>query len=406
VGAGRAQVQRTLKNVENRQGTWQLSVEAPPDLIIKVPGHVAIPKFGEKTIKLTVDASGVPLGQTRHANVLFKNRGRTRSFPVTVVRKQGAIAISKTCEPSVIARHETTTCNIDVTNTTLEEQSVKVRDQLPIQLKLGTVTGGTKLGSDIVLFEAATPPQVSVAAGTSPFGYLPLSGFGFGPIAGVGDETIVNFNLGTPFVYAGASYTRFGVTSNGYVVVGGGVGADVQFVNQDLPNPAVPNNVLAPFWSDLNATAALGGAMRVGILSTGPNPTDDAWVICDWENVPNFSNTAEKNSFQVWIGLNGVQDISFTYGTTTAGDLGFLTVGAENLFGNSGGNFYFDGDGTLPDPSTEVVVSGGPGAPGETHTISFTAQGRRKGTWRNCADLISDAVFGAATGCADGVVIQ
>ena len=42
------------------------------------------------------------------------------------------------------------------------------------------------------------------------------------------------------------------MTSDGYLVAGGGEAADVEFVPQDMPDPAAPNNVLAPFWTDLN----------------------------------------------------------------------------------------------------------------------------------------------------------
>ena len=47
-----------------------------------------------------------------------------------------------------------------------------------------------------------------------------------------------------------ASRTRaIGVVSNGYVVIGGGDGADIVFTPQTFPNPARPNNVLAPLWT-------------------------------------------------------------------------------------------------------------------------------------------------------------
>ena len=77
----------------------------------------------------------------------------------------------------------------------------------------------------------------------------------------MGDETIANFNV-PAFTFGGASYDQIGVTSNGYAVVGGGTGADNSINNQSFPTPPVPNNVLAPFWTDLNPGA--GGAVRVG----------------------------------------------------------------------------------------------------------------------------------------------
>ena len=134
------------------------------------------------------------------------------------------------------------------------------------------------------------PPGVAIAPGTSPAGgYLPLSLFSVAPIGGVGDETIVNFNV-PPFTYAGTTYTSIGVVSDGYVVVGGGTAADVEFINQNFPDPSPPNNVLAPFWTDLNPSS--GGALRITTLTDGA----DTWIVVDYDAVREFSRTGETAS--------------------------------------------------------------------------------------------------------------
>ncbi|HSR44478.1 MAG TPA: peptidase S8, partial [Acidimicrobiia bacterium] len=112
----------------------------------------------------------------------------------------------------------------------------------------------------------------------------------------------------------------------------------------------------------------------------------------------------ETNTFQIWIGsntdANPGEDISFTYGPDISdGDGGWLTVGVENAFGNEGGTVYFDGAGTPPSPSYpygdyEVDVFSVPGAPGETHTISFTAEGKTVGEWWNYATLWTSSIAG------------
>jgi hypothetical protein len=190
------------------------------------------------------------------------------------------------------------------------------------------------------------------------------------------------------------------MVSNGYVVVGGCSGsADIQYVNQNLPDATPPNNVLAPFWTDLNPAA--GGSYYAYVLSGGGL----SWLVIEWENAPNWGDGA-PNSFQVWIGLNGYEDISFTYGETlSAGDSGFLTVGAENKLGNSGQNYYFDGVGTPPTYGVDVVVTSLPGTPGETHIITFAAKAKRLGEWTNCAEMTSDLFPGVSTACFSGEVV-
>jgi hypothetical protein len=303
-----------------------------------------------------------------------------------------------------VLRGEQTHCVITATNNSLATANVVIVDQLagPLMLVPGSVVGGNPSGNGVTFSGAlagAQPPNVAVAPGPSPAdGYLPLSLFGIAPIGGVGDESIVNFTV-PAFLYGSQAYTRIGMTSNGYAVVGGGTAADVQFVNQVLPDPARPNNVLAPFWTDLNPAA--GGALRIGILTDGVN----RWLVLDWQAVREYSS-ARANSFQIWIGLNGVEDISYAYGPLQGnGDLGFLTVGAENLFGNRGANYYVDGIGTLPVEGAQLVVSTTPPAPGETRVISFSATGVRKGAWQNCASLTSDTFQGANVVCVDGQVL-
>jgi hypothetical protein len=195
----------------------------------------------------------------------------------------------------------------------------------------------------------------TIAAGTSPAGYLALSLFGVAPVAGVTDDSVTNFTV-PAFNYGGDTYTRVGFASNGYVIVGGStVPADNTSTNQNLPNPTLPNNVLAPFWTNLNPASA--GALRIAVLTDGL----DTWIVLDWAGVREFS-TANSNSFEVWIGINGDtnpgEDISFAYGTIQgSGDLGLLTVGAENKFGTHGQNTYFNGTGTLPSSDVDWRVS-------------------------------------------------
>jgi hypothetical protein len=277
---------------------------------------------------------------------------------------------------------------------------VSLTDTLPPQLELvdGSVTGGaTASGNTITLnttLPAAEPADVMIEEGTSPAGgYLPLSGFGTPPIAGMDDETIVNFTVPS-FSYGGETYSTLGIDSNGYVVVGGGDAGDNNCCdNQNLPDPERPNNVLAPFWTDLNPGA--GGAVRIDVLTDGA----DDWIIVDWEGVPEFGTTTLA-SFQIWIGVdadaNPAEDISFAYGPIGGnGAGGFLTVGAENRFGNRGATYYFNGTGTLPAEGTQLRVTTTPGQVSSS-VVTFQARGVESGVYVNYAELTSPAFDGVS----------
>ncbi len=282
-------VTRTATSVLDANSVWRLESTGTSDFKIRVPNSLNVRAGGTASIPITLDASRVPLGETRFGTVTLtqKNGNRVLHMPVTIVRGQASVTFTKACAPTDLARQGTTSCTVTATNPTSADVDYSLRDQLPPSLKLvsSSVVGGTATGNTVVAsgtIAAAQPPQVAIAAGTSPAGYLPLSLFGIAPIGGVADETISNFNV-PAFSFGGETWTRLGVVSNGYAVIGGGTGADVNFVNQNLPDPVLPNNVLAGFWTDLNPGA--GGAMRVGTLTDGV----DTWIVVDFENVPEYS---------------------------------------------------------------------------------------------------------------------
>jgi hypothetical protein len=201
---------------------------------------------------------------------------------------------------------------------------------------------------------------ITIAPGSGPAnGYLALSLFGIPPIAGMGDETILNFNV-PAFQWAGQEWTKVGVVSDGYVVIGGGTSADVTTSNTSLPNGLAPRNVLAPFWTNLNPAA--GGGVRIGTLTDGSR----TWLVVDWQDVPNASSATALNSFEIWILLkggantSGAEGITFSFGTHTAGDGSGLTIGAPDASGSVGATLYFNGTGTLPANGSEYVVQTAP----------------------------------------------
>jgi subtilisin family serine protease len=403
---GATKVERTVHSELSKASVWSMWVDSPSDVNVLVPWKLYVPAGGERTFSIIIEAHDVPLGEVRHATLYIKYKSTTLRFPITIVRRQPVVTMDKVCDPATFAKGETTDCTITISNTSFDEANVKMLDVLPLQHRLvkGSVVGADEhrgwISYEGALY-GAEPPDVTVVdgTGTTPAGgYLPLSAFGITPIDGVGDETIVNFGV-PPYVYAGELHTSIGMVSNGYAVVDGGDASDVDFINQALPDPARPNNVLAPFWTDLNP--AFGGELRAAFLGDGVS----TWLVLDWEAVQNYGDS-EANSFQIWISIDGVEDISFAYGPVSDGDGGFLTVGAENAYGNSGQNWYVDGTGTLVVEGSEVRVVSAPGAPGETHVVTYTAKGRRAGEWQNCAWLTGDIFFGVNTACFSGEVTK
>jgi hypothetical protein len=254
------------------------------------------------------------------------------------------------------------------------------------------VTGATKVNDHRVTASvtlAGREPDAPTIAPGSLFGYIPLDLFGVSPIA-VGDEQALNFNV-PAYRFAGQTFNQLGVTSNGYLVAGGATGQDVSFIPQTLPDPARPNGVLAPFWTDLDGTAAPG--ILIATLTDGV----DTWIVV--ESRLNVFGTTSGRVFQVWIGVNGPEDITFAYDPANlpaAPPGGFgLTVGAENAEGSAGDQIAP----TFPEtpPTEDQRVTSTPGEPGGSLTYSFDVMGLFPGSGIVRTDMTTPLVRGTTT---------
>ena len=200
----------------------------------------------------------------------------------------------------------------------------------------------------------------------------------------IGDEEIINYNV-PAFEFAGKTFTAIGVDSNGYLVAGGATSEDNNCCNLPAgPDAAPPNNVIAPFWTDLDGTGAQGilrgdadGRRRTRGSSSSGRSTCSA--------------PPPTAHFQVWIGVNGVEDISMAYDPAAlpADPAGqdFL-VGAENEVGQG----EFLPVGTLP--TTDLLVESTDPAPGQSLTYQVVIRGERRGEGTLTTTMQADGVLG------------
>ncbi|SDJ74162.1 S8 family serine peptidase [Nonomuraea jiangxiensis] len=361
--------ERTVTNITGKRLTFTATgktvsgadITVLPPLLSVAPGKSA--KF-----RVVITAPDLPDGQY-FGQVDLKQVGGSRALhlPVAFFRQEGAVPVEQTCTPSTIPRNTgVSTCTVTVRNDTMQDTEVTALSTLDARLRLNSVTGATKVGTQIATAKATLagrqPPTPTIEPGAGPAGYLPLDIFGVTPIP-IGDEQAVNFTL-PPFIYAGRTYTRLGVTSNGYSVAGGAIGSDILADPQTFPDPARPNGVLASYWTNLD------GAGAPGILATILTDGVSDWLVVEWRL--NIFGTTDLKVFQQWIGLNGVEDISFAYdpanlpGAPPAG--AGLTVGAENAEGTGG-------DQISGPPTEDLVVRSAPAAPGGTLTYSMQVKG-------------------------------
>ena len=397
---GKVTVSRTVKSHLHQPKLWFLSVEAPDDVDIQVPRLLVVPGGGKRTFDISVDAKAVPLGETRHATLLLSTepdwycKWGTPRAPMRSPSRTTPTTCGCACpSPSTIGRQASaspTTCSPDLArpqgddhlHPQPDQHDLRRRDRQPEGPAAHAVVPAN--GDRSASKRPAQPGHLRRRRGRGPASRRPrrrgrVAGglpapqpFGVTPLAGVGDETITNFNV-PPFQYAGETYTRIGMVSNGYLVVGGGTGADVQFINQNLPSPR-------------------RSQQRAGAVLDRPQRRRGGLGACAWPRSPTGSTTGScstgrrcrttrrrvpRTRSRSGSASTEPEDITFTYGPElTGGDGGFLTVGAENKFGNRGENVYVDGTGTPPELGQRVPGLEHPLATGRDQDHHLHGQGR------------------------------
>jgi hypothetical protein len=406
---GSISTQRTAINVSGQNQVFKVSTVAPAGVTISVGtnnGNLNVGAGESFTFPITISGPTVAPGQYFGRITLDPQKGGATpvTIPVAFTKQSaaaGVVGLTHSCTPTTFAVSASSKCTVGVSNFAPVAANVQVNVSGSPGLHYSNVTppaslvppqlGATWSGT----LSPALPPTVnSITPTTGPAGgYLPLSAFGIPPIPGVGDDTLTNFNVPT-FFYGGEPYTRIGVVSNGYVVLGGGTGADVVFLPQTFPNAARPNNVVAPLWNDLNPPG--GGAIRIGTLTDGST----TWLVVDYAGVKNFSN-ATTHTFEMWFrlasGAAGTgpssEEVTITYGAgnTALPDTGSGgNSGAENRTGTSGVNL------ATPANNTEWRVNTSPPTAGGVVTFTYDASADQPKTYTSTASMTSNVTPGTS----------
>ncbi len=200
---------------------------------------------------------------------------------------------------------------------------------------------------------------------------------GDGQLAGTGDDEFLGpFPLGFDFSFYGATYDSVNICTNGFLSFNSLYPSGD---NIGIPEPNSPNNILAPFWDDLNADAG-------GLIFYKSDPENDRFIV-QYEQMARRA-TGVPESFQVI--LNGDGSILFQYKDVQ--ETGHCTVGIENAAGDDGllvlidrDNHLRDGLAVLIEPPF-VMARAKPGVgqvvPGSTlpAQVTFDARGLEPGT--------------------------
>jgi uncharacterized repeat protein (TIGR01451 family) len=378
---------RTVRNVTGGPVRYRISTSGPAGLEITTSPRrtLRLDPGATGTLTVAVDTHLAPDGWNfAEVHLESTSGGPHQHIPIAVeaVRSSNPVLLSKTVDAETAASDEPVNYTIEITNGNLSG-TIDLVDTLPrgVRYVRGSAAETIVNGSTTTTFGPAgrgalawsgtlDPGGLDLAVSPAPFGFLPLASLGVGPLGCPSNCDDGGFIFGglPAFNYNGNTFTDIIMSVNGTIEAGTASGLAISASNLDMPDAAPPNNLLAPFWTDLNLTDS--GNWYLAVLNDGVS----LWIVAEWENVPLFGDPTASHSFQVWI-QEGTSNIWFVYGgINNAGGIP-LTVGIEDAAGAVGASYYFNGAGTAPAVGTDLQVQE---LVGGTATLTF------QGTVRRC----------------------
>ena len=198
------------------------------------------------------------------------------------------------------------------------------------------------------------------------------------------DDGYTGVNLPFSFPYFASSHTQAFVSSNGFLTLGSGTGANMAN-NVTIPTTTNPNGVVAPFWDDLNPK--LGGGVYSLVTGSAPNRV----FTVEWFNVPHFNNvgagTFEASLYET-SGLIRFRYLDTDFGNATFNAGASATAGVESQNGTTGTKYSFNqavltngkaiscSQGSQPPPPLNITTTSLPGGTvNQAYSQSVTATG-------------------------------
>lgn len=204
----------------------------------------------------------------------------------------------------------------------------------------------------------------NLAVSPSPGGYVDLSAT-LSPLSCTSDCNDVAWTIdfgpppGDTFFYGGVEYDSIYVTTNGYAIpMNAGDPTSNSPFNQYLPDASAPNNVIAPFWTDLDLKGTGAGDPGGGEIYAGTGKFlggTTNYAVIEWHEVEARFFPGVTYTFQLWIEL-GTDNVWIVYDALGAINNVFMTIGVEDAPGTSGYTYHFQGGGEPPTTGVDLKV--------------------------------------------------
>lgn len=318
--------------------------------------------------------------------------------------------VTKSADAETVAPGDTVTFTLDVAeNVTDTDLAYTIADVLPDGLTYveGSATGGATFADGTITWTPTlespqgAPREVVVTTSATDQacadagGFLDLATLDI-PIAdGVeGDGVAYTAFDGGEFNVTGTAYPNLGFTDDGFALFdvdsnyGGEPGTP-----QVVPDPALPNNLFAGLWQDMEIVRDPANERGVRLASTGTEPGDS--VIIQYDRIQLAGDPETQYDLELVVNRSISDDPGVFEAMAEYRNLGDLsnpvTVGAENFDGTQGAAVVnaADPSGTIAD-GVSVCFDSAASELAETATFEATVDADAPATITNVAEHDTD----------------
>jgi len=293
------------------------------------------------------------------------NEGDIGVIPVNLIRHEDDVTKTASADTAVFSDTVTYTITVQP-NVTPVDLTYWLTDTLPVGLTyvpgsasatagVVNVTGNTLTWSGTMY--APTPQYLMTTSldnaacavpSANSGAYLNLQAFGIAANSAISGDTVWYgaFATGDPFTYWGSAYTGMDFTDDGMAFFDSTLGT-TPWINEDIPNPADPNNLLATFWNDWEIVYD-GPANRGVSLATLGGTGATGGAVIEYDDVQPYDDPTQTLDFEVFAWRTpdptlGDPDLVFAYDNIALDTpIPYGTIGIENATGTAGLKYAFD----------------------------------------------------------------
>jgi len=267
--------------------------------------------------------------------------------------------VVKTADVTEAALGDAITYTIEITNYAREATDYTINDVLPAGVTYvpDSVTGGAVYNAQTNaitwsgMLDAPSAPYYNVTdSGTDLLcdtgfgGYVDLQSFGiFSQTSISGDTTAWTLTPGTvPFNFYGVDYSTISFTDDGFALFDAATNYDGSpWVNQNIPDGAKPNAVVAPLWQDMAIFYDETANKGVSIATAGPSVH-----IIEYDDIELYDDPTSTYDFEIVYyhevdDTPGYPEIVFAYNNIN-GPLDESTIGVENYNGTAATSYAYN----------------------------------------------------------------